>query len=148
MDRMTKFDKMAWKIIKDRKPSTRTAMAGLRHSGRPKNFAELAEAITPRFPFEMAFNSFLDEFYLYRSPDFFEQEPGPEFSIPQRAMLAATAEFLSTEFGLARPEWVNKPEYTLSTWYDPYDFGLDEQSSNPTFAKHGVLFQTKSLIRL
>jgi len=147
MDRMTKFDLMAWQIIKNH-PPMRPSIPGIHHNGRPKNFAEIAEATTNTFPFEMAFNSFLDEFYRHRTADFFTQEPGTEFPRPIRALLAATAEFLSLEFGLPHPEWTSKPDFTLPVLYDPYDFGLDEQSSNPIFTKHGVLFQTKSLIRL
>jgi len=90
----------------------------------------------------------LDEFYHHRTAEFFTQEPGVEFPRPTRALLAATAEFLSLEFGLPVPQWVSKPDFTLPVLHDPYGFGLDAESSNPIFTKHGVLFQTKSLIRL
>lgn len=148
MEKWTKFDQIAWEQIKERKP--RPWLPGWQRvtQGRPRSFAEFEQFLQTSSHFDMVFDSFLDEFYFYKVADFFAHEPPTSLSPQQRAWLAATADFLSSEFELPHPAWVDKPEYTLSEWYDPYNFGLPPEQTNSSFARHGVLFQTRSLIRV
>ena len=147
---MTQDDKLAWEIIRKKKQYPYSE-AGIGQSGRPKNFNKLETLIRNGTEFEVAFALFLDEFYTHRFPEF--------FSSNVRAMLAATAEFLSIEFGLLYPEWVDKSEYFLAQYGDPRaesmtelfgpgDWGIDKNCADPAFLRHGVLQKAKSLIRL
>src|ERR1700733_14706557 len=96
------------------RPLPKHATMGLRFSRRPCDFEELAVAVFERGDeFGYAFAHFLDEFYLFRRPSFFAKEPPASFRPKDRAFLAATAEYLSREFGWEPPAWTAKPEYHL-----------------------------------
>lgn len=141
---MNKFDKIAWETIRNRPlPSSNDEL-----SGRPKNFAELEAMVRRGTDFDIALLSFLDEFYLHRSHSFFNREPGTYFSPNYRSFLAAVAEFLSVKFDLPHPLWVDKVEYSLPDDWNPFDFEVDRESVDPIFLRHGVLVQSRSLIRL
>ena len=155
---MTKYDKLAWEIIKGKEQYPYSA-AGIDKSGRPKNFNELESLVRNGTEFEPAFAMFLDEFYIHRSSEFFTEEPGEFFSSNYRAMLAATAEFLSIEFELPCPEWVSKKEYVLAQYWDPFvdyladlvgpgDWGTDMNCVDPVFLRHRVIQKSKGLIRI
>jgi hypothetical protein len=142
---MTKFDDIAWKTIHSRSvPKPEFAnYKGLEISGRPKNYAELEIAVKES-DMQLALSDFLHEFFLFRTPDFFEIEPSDYFSTRDRAWLAGVAEYLCHRFGLAVPEWVEKPEYFLAEpWCKSHD-----DTGEPEFGRRNVLYSPRHLIRL
>jgi len=149
------LDQIAWETIKTASVST-ASPAGLKASGRPRDYAELAE-LTARKDYETAWSEFLHEFFRYRTAEFFIVPPPRSFSPQRRALLAGVAEFLSTEFGLPVPEWVNDREYFLGEMWDPWeDICPDLESlrqvridrSHPMFLKRNVVYETRNLITL
>lgn len=153
-------DALAWAAIHSR-PALTHDQFGLRHSGRPANFEELAEAIHERGQeFDFALSHFLDEFYLVRRPCFFAQEPPASLSQKERAFLAATAEFLCREFAIEAPAWINREEYRLPVEWD-YITDIPEfpeslrdrvaarrERATPEFLRHGIIFESRGLLRL
>lgn len=151
------LDATAWRtihqasVVRDRRPS------GYAASFRPANYRELGQKITDTGDFELSWSEFLHEFYRFRTEEFFAERP-PEFlSLGWQALLAGTAEFLSQEFGLTAPDWVNDPQYTLPEMWDPWEEIVpdieqfrDERiaKSHPIFLKRNVVFETRNLIVL
>lgn len=93
---------------------------GLAASGRPCNYAELAE-LSERWDEELAWSEFLHEFFRYKSASFFAVPPLASVRTEQAALLAGVAEFLSLKFGLVVPAWVNEPEFFLADVWDPWE---------------------------
>jgi hypothetical protein len=153
-------DALVWKAIRTR-PVPKHNNIGLAFSRRPGDFAELAIAVFQRGDeFGYAFAHFLDEFYLFRRPNFFEKEPPASFSAKERAFLAATAEYLSREFQWEPPAWTEKPEYFLPEEWD-YVADLSEfpeelrpridnrrKRATPEFLRHGIIYEARGLLRL
>jgi hypothetical protein len=101
-------------VVRDRRPP------GYERSFRPANYRELGQKITDTGDFELSWSEFLHEFYRYRTEEFFD-ERSPEFLSPGwKALLAGVAEFLSQEFSLTPPDWVNDPQYILRELWDPW----------------------------
>ncbi len=152
-------DAVAWKAIHTRN-APREEERGLKVSGRPANYVELAEAVRAGQDRSFAFAHFLDEFYLFRQPSFFALEPPEEFPAKYRAFLAAVAEYLSHEFYLPVPEWSEKPEYFLAEEWDwvadAEDFPellrkrIDRrrERATPEFRRRNILYEGRNLIRL
>ncbi len=143
---MTKFDDMAWAQIHAR-PVPKGVLAehyGLKISGRPASFPELEQMIQQKDDFVLAFCMFLDEFYLFRRAEFFATEPTVFFDAKTRAWLAGVVEYLCHRFGLAVPEWVEKPEFFLSTpWKKSHD-----DTGEPEFKRRNVFYNPRHLTRL
>jgi hypothetical protein len=155
-----RMDARAWKAIHDRKIPARKH-AGLALSGRPANFQELVDAVEQRGQdYGFALSHFLDEFYLYRSADFFAIEPPTSLPAKQRAFLAAMTELLCREFDMPIPAWTEKPEYFLDEEWD-YVTDLEEfpeqlrdrvakrrERATAEFLRHNIIFESRGLIRL
>lgn len=152
-------DALVWKAIRSR-PIPKHSRIGLVHSGRPGNFEELGRAVAEGQKYGYAFAHFLDEFYLFRQPSFFEREPPSEFDPHRRAFLAAVAEYLSHQFDWEPPDWTNKPEYFLTEEWD-YLADFDEfpeelrnridsrrSRATPEFLRHNIIYEARNLLRL
>jgi hypothetical protein len=143
---MTTFDDMAWHQILTRPvPSGKLANHyGLAHSGRPASFTELEQVLRAGADFTSAWCNFLDEFYLYRRPEFFEAEPSLSFDAKTRAWFAGVVEYLCGRFGLPVPQWTGKPDYFLHEyWRKSHD-----DVCNPAFARRNIGYNPRHLIRL
>lgn len=114
------LDHIAWQTIHTASAIGNRQPAGYAATGRPSNFIELAQMMADRDE-EMAWSEFLHEFYRFRTPSFFAERPPESLSPQWKALLAGTAEFLSKEFGLPVPEWVNDPQYTLPVQWDRWE---------------------------
>jgi hypothetical protein len=90
---------------------------------------------------------FLDEFHYFKRASFFRYEPPKEFSLRERAFLAATAEYLCRRFNLRCPAWTKKPEYFLEREWDKLGFG-NRRLGAPEYKHHGIIFCGRGLIRL
>ncbi len=153
-------DALVWKAIRTR-PLPKHSNIGLKFSRRPGDFEELAIAVFERGDdFGYAFSHFCDEFFLFRRSSFFAKESPLSFNPHDRAFLAATAEYLSREFGWEAPTWVNKPEYFLPEEWD-YVADLPEfpeelrdrianrrERATPEFRRRNILFEGRGLLRL
>jgi len=153
-------DALVWKAIRTR-PLPKHANIGLAYSRRPGDFEELGVAVNERGEdYGYAFAHFLDEFYLFRRPSFFAKEPPASFSPKRRAFLAATAEYVSREFGREAPAWTSKPEYFLA---EEWDFITDmpefveelrarvdrrRERATPEFLRHNIIYEARGLLRL
>jgi hypothetical protein len=104
-------------------------------------------SVNGELAFEFAFHNFLDEFYYFKRPSFFRLEPPKEFSPQQRALLAATAEYLCRRFDLRCPKWTQKPEYVLKQEWNPLGM-TNRRKAAPEFKRHGVLYPGRALIRI
>ncbi len=80
-----------------------------------------------------------------------------ELSLGWQVILAGSAEWLSSEFGLPHPTWTDDPRYFLETPWDPMeDYGIDmspyiqdKLSRSPVaFRKRKVAFLSRNLISL
>lgn len=138
-----KFDKLAWDIIHSMPPPSMPGHKGLEMSGRPKDFAEVEALLSGGEDFRIAFPMFLDEFYCFKTPDFFAVEPSDFFDRQTRAWLAGIAEYLCHRFGLPVPEWTEKPEYFLPEFWKKTD-----DSGDPEFRRRNVGYNPRHLIRL
>jgi hypothetical protein len=69
----------------------------------------------------------------------------PIFDRWQRAFLAATAEYLSVRFKLPVPDWVHQPEFVLA---EEWDRAATRADADPVYLKHGIVYNTRDLIRL
>lgn len=138
------LDRIAWRIIL-RKKAPRGAKAGVT---RPDSFPAILDWMHKEDdPFELSLHNFLDEFYLHKTVSFFRQEPPEEFTPRQRALCAATAEYLCRRFGLRCPRWTLKPKYVLDEEWSP--IGLkNRRKAAPEFKRHGILYPGRALIRL
>lgn len=151
------LDQTAWRtihqasVVRDRQP------AGYAASFRPANYKELGQKITDTGDFELSWSEFLHEFYRFRTASFFVQRPPAFLSPGWQALLAGAAEFLSEEFGLPVPEWVNDPQYTLPEPWDPWEDLVPDveqyrdgriAKSHPSFLKRNVVFESRNLIVL
>lgn len=152
MDR-EQIDKLAWQSIHQRPPLPLSAGTGW----RALDYCALDEKLRAGVDFEHAWSDFLHAFYDFRTPSFFAY-PSPSSLSPQwQALLAGAAEWLSAEFGLPRPEWVDDPKYFLDTPWDPAeDLGLDMSEfvadtlarSPEAFRKRNIAFLDRNLISL
>jgi hypothetical protein len=158
-----KFDKMAWEAIFRRRRPPAGSNKGLARSGRSADYQEL-EVAAKELGLQHAFLEFLDEFYDYRTADFFEKEPSQFFSPTYRAFLAGVAEFFCHQFSLTVPEWTEKPEYFLPEEYDRKadllrdligDTERDDSylpdlraKTAEEFRRRNILYEARGLIRL
>jgi hypothetical protein len=111
------YDDLGWTSIINRRP-TLPEHKGLAVSGRPKNFAELEQLVrSDTKDFTLAWGMFLDEFYLFKTADFFAIEPTNFFPPQTRAFFAGVVEYLGHRLGVEVPGWVEKPEYFLPEYW-------------------------------
>ncbi len=142
--RRQQLDRIAWRIIA-RKKAPRAAKPGV---GRPSDFSEILYWMRKdNDTFQTSFHNFLDEFYMHKKASFFRQEPPKEFSTKQRALLAATAEYLCRRFKLRCPAWTQKPEYVLDQEWNPLRI-TNRRKAAPEFKCHGVIYPARALIRI
>lgn len=149
-DPHSRLDRIAWQTILDR-PQHEPV-------GSPRNFAELrpCEGVA----FAEALDGFLERFYSWRRPSFFEFEPPTSFKPEYRAFLAAMTEFLCRKYGLPVPKWTEASVYFLAEEWDPA-LEMDEvpvtalipierlrERSAPEFRRRGILFAGRNLIRV
>jgi len=152
---MGQWDKLAWKIIKDRKTAP--------DEYGPKNYAELEAWVRKGISLEdYASPRLLDYFYQTRDPKTFELEPSTFFTPQYRAFLAGVAEYLTRDFGFPVPEWVERPEFFLADYWDPIEDFWAEIGSEmpfeeletrlarcpPEFTRRKVICQSRALIRI
>ncbi len=97
--------------------------------------------------FQTSFHNFLDEFYYFKRASFFRYEPPTEFTAQQRALCAATADYLCRRFKLRCPKWTQKPEYILSQEWNPLGM-TNRRKATPEFKRHGILYPARALIRI
>lgn len=146
------IDAIAWKTI-HAKPKLVLAEA---RGSRPRDYRQLEEQLQAGVDFEHAWSNFLHAFYDYKDPSFFAYPSPPSLNAGWQAILAGAAEWLSAEFGLPHPEWVDDPQYFLPEPWDPWqEFGLqirnmDErlQRSPEAFRKRNISFEARGLISL
>ena len=150
-----RLDAIAWKTIHEQ-GSRSEPPPGLAASGRPANFAEFAE-LAARWDEELAWSEFLHEFFHYKQASFLAVPPPKTLRLECRALLAGVAEFLSEEFNLPVPEWVNEPEYFLQEMWDPWEDICPDMEpfrqeriarSHPAFLRRGVVYEARNLITL
>ena len=148
-----RLDAIAWKTIHEQ-GSRDYPPPGLTASGRPSNFAEYAE-LAERWDPELAWSEFLHEFYRYKQASFLAVPPPKSLPRNRRALLAGVAEFLSQEFGLPVPTWVNESEYFLDEMWDPWEDICPDmeqthpgriERSHPAFLKRNVVYEARNLI--
>jgi hypothetical protein len=153
---MTKRDEMdaiAWKSIRSRAPIP-LSKAG---SERALDYVSLDKQLRAGVSFTYAWSNFLHAFYAHRTASFFAH-PSPSYLSPRyQALLAGAAEFLSAEFELPHPEWVDSPKYFLDMPWDPEeDLGLDMSEfledrmarSPEAFRRRNIAFLSRNLITL
>lgn len=150
------LDQIAWSTIKNRPPLHREAGQVPRFH-RPLNYAEIGERIAGGSDFEHVWSDFLHGFFLYRTADYFTFPPPQNISREWQVVLAGAAEWLSAEFGLPKPVWVDEPQYFLASPWDPReDYGLDMspyyeevlRRSPEAFRKRNIAFESRNLIAL
>lgn len=149
------LDQIAWEVM-DRTAGRTTPPVGLAASGRPANYAELAELVEHK-DYEFAWSEFLHEFFRYKQPGFFAVPPPRSFSPQRRALLAGVAEYLSERYRLPVPEWVHEAQYTLPEIWDPWEdicpdlekFRQSRIDRTPeAFLKRNVVYEARNLITL
>jgi pimeloyl-ACP methyl ester carboxylesterase len=82
--------------------------------GRPRDFAEVGEAIHAGRSWDLAWGDWLHEFVYWKDARCLAAEPPSWFSKERRAMMAGVAEFFAGLYELPKPVWVDKPEYFLA----------------------------------
>jgi hypothetical protein len=144
----TREDQLAWEFIHSR---PRLAISQAR-GYRALDYLQLGEKLAARVQFEIAWGDFLHAFYDFKDASFFAYPPPASLSPGWQAILAGAAEWLSQEFELPRPEWVDDPKFTLPTPWDPWgltdDFDAGLSEIEEPFRKRNVLFQGRDLIAL
>ena len=154
-----RLDAIAWATIRDRKRPERPPR-GIDNGGRARDFAEVETLIRDGMSFEDAFESWLQEMYLYRLDSFFAKPPSLYFNPQERAWMAGATEGLTRKLGLSIPSWANDPEFFLEDIYDwerealgvfflPVD-ALDVrlERSDPEFRRRRVIAHLRGLIRV
>lgn len=146
---------IAWNII-DSAAIDSGPPSGYQISKRPANYAELGRMLRDGADWDTAWSTFLHEFYRYKSAGFFALPP-PEWMGPGRkALLAGAAEFLSREFDLTPPSWIESPHYFLEDMWDPLEESIHPlmpqlrakrmDHTDPAFLRRNVIYETKNLI--
>lgn len=147
------IDKIAWQSIHQRLPRPVTES----HGWRSLDYQGLERRLQEGAEFEPAWSDFLHAFYDYKDASFFRYPSPPFLRTEWQALLAGAAEWLSQEFGLGHPRWVDQPQYVLAKPWDPMeDLGLDMSSfiadklrqSPEAFRKRNIAFLSRNLIAL
>jgi hypothetical protein len=150
-----RLDSMAWEVI-DKTGHHSTPPSGLAASGRPANYAELAE-LSARWDHELAWSEFLHEFFRYKQATFFAVAPPRSFSPQRRALLAGVGEYPCTRYSLPVPESVHDPQYTLPEPRDLWEDlcpDMEEtrqgriERSPEVLLKRNVVYEARNLITL
>ena len=145
---MSDFDQIAWKTIHDRPKMVLAEAKGF----RSRDYRQLGEKLAAGAEFVLVWSDFTHAFFDYRDPSFFAYPPPESLSPGWQAILAGAAEWLSHEFDLPKPAWVDDPKYTLPSPWDPEgicdNFKRDLAECEEPFRKRNVLFQGRDLIAL
>lgn len=148
------IDQIAWDTI-HKMASLLNTPSGLKASGRPLNYEELAE-LTSRKDFQFAWPEFLHEFFRYKRALFFALPPPDMFRREYRALLVGVAAYLSAEFGLPAA-WVDDPEYTLTEPWDQWEDLCPDMAEtreyraeriSQAFRKRNIIYEARNLITL
>lgn len=106
-------DEIVWKCMAESRPNVPWDK-GKWPGGRPRDFAEVGEAMQAGRRWDIAWGDWLHEFVHRKNAQCLAAEPPAWFSAERRAMMAGTAEFFAHLYELPEPSWVNKPEYFLA----------------------------------
>jgi pimeloyl-ACP methyl ester carboxylesterase len=108
------MDEIVWRnMAQPRRPEGTWVEGGWR-GGRPRDFAEVGEAVQAGRSWDGAWGDWLHEFVYRKDARCLAFEPSQRFSAERRAMMAGAAEFFARLYGLPKPAWVEKPEYFLA----------------------------------
>ena len=126
--------------------------------GRSENLVELRDALARGGePFAISLGNFLDQFYASPSAGALSAEPAPLAGAVENgdyydAFLAATAEYLATEYGLAVPAWAGgrsrflpEPRVTVR---NPKLRDLLLSECPAPFKRRGVIVSRDALLRV
>lgn len=147
------MDQKAWEGIHKRA----TLNLAEDSSNRPKNYREIEAGLKDGGDFEFLWSDFLHAFYDYKDASFFAEPSPASLSPGWQALLAGAAEWLSAEFGLPAPAWIEEPRYFLDRPWDPMeDMGIDMAEymadkldrSPEAFRRRNVAFLSRNLIAL
>jgi hypothetical protein len=142
------LDQIAWKTIHDRPKMALANAKGF----RSLNYQQLGEKLAAGAPFEIVWSDFLHAFFDYKHGSFFAYPPPEILSPGWQAILAGAAEWLCEEFGLAKPDWLGDPRYTLPSprdpWYLCQNFDAAMAEVEEPFRRRNVLFEARDLIAL
>lgn len=145
-------DAIAWKSIHERPIRV---IANDRGS-RPHNFRDFEKRLLSGLDFDHVWSDFRHAFYDYKAASFFELPPPNSLSKQYQALLAGSAEWLSKEFNLPVPHWVDDPKYFLDEPWDPWEeIGLEITDyperlamAPEAFSKRNVVYASRDLIAL
>ncbi len=146
-------DALAWQIIHRCRPIPVEAAT----RRRPKDYRDIEQWLRDGAEFEMAWSEFLHAFFAAKVASFFAYPSPPSLSPGWQCILAGAADWLSTEFGLPHPSWVDEPRYFLAEPWDPWmevgldvsEFIADTMARSPkAFSKRNVAFLSRNLITL
>lgn len=156
-----RLDAIAWQTIRNR-AVPRHPPRGVENGGRAGDFQEVELLVREGCAFDDAFESWLQEMYLYRSESFFAVPPSTFFSPEHRAWMAGAVEGLSKKLDIPTPQWVGSPDFFLSEiwdweqealdiffpaeWADMLDSRLAQ--SDPEFRRRRIIGKLRFLIRV
>jgi len=106
-------DEIVWAAMESSQRTSREWNHSGWSGGRPRTFAEIGEAMRAGWTWHVAWGDWQHEFIARKDSRCLAAEPPEWFTPERRAMMAGTAEFFARLFELAKPEWVEKPEYFL-----------------------------------
>jgi hypothetical protein len=108
------IDKLAWQSIHRHPPRPVKESCGW----QPMDYQGLEQRLQEGAEFEHIWSDFLHAFYDYKDASFFRYPSPISLSTEWQALLAGAAEWLSDEFGIEPPKWIDLPEYFLA---EPWD---------------------------
>jgi hypothetical protein len=107
-------DEIVWNRMAQLREKTEDRDVREGQAGRPRNFAEVGEAMRAGRSWNLAWGDWLHEFVYRKEARSLAAEPPSWFSAERRAMMAGAAEFFANLYELPRPVWVDKSEYFLA----------------------------------
>jgi predicted esterase YcpF (UPF0227 family) len=114
-------DELVWNRMAQLRAKTEDREVREGQAGRPRNFAEVGDAMRGGRSWSVAWGDWLHEFVYSKEAQSLAAEPPSWFSAERRAMMAGAAEFFANLYELPRPTWIDKPEYFLAEMeYRPY----------------------------
>jgi hypothetical protein len=107
-------DEIVWNCMARLRKKTQDWDLRKWEGGRPRNFAEVGQAMRAGRSWNVAWGDWLHEFVYRKDARSLAAEPPAWFSAERRAMMAGAAEFFANLYELPKPVWVNKSEYFLA----------------------------------
>ena len=107
-------DEIVWNCMAQLRKKPQDWDQRIWQGGRPRNFAEIGEAVRAGRSWDIAWGDWLHEFVYRKEERNLAAEPPSWFSAERRAMMAGAAEFFANLYELPKPVWVDKPEYFLA----------------------------------